>query len=222
MPKHGSFQRRNCPASPELTGRTVRANRDKDGIAFRATLVDTNVTRERAVVPRGVSCHLRDEIVYRRRLQRDLVRAGIFLHDLGKSAELSAATSISYTDRGQLVGHITIAAIWIQQKADAVAAETGQPFPRRTLDVLQHIILSHHGVYEYGSPKLPAIPEAFFIHYLDNLDAKLWMTANAVTNSPDPDSNFTTYMRSLETRIYRHSGTLEVEEEGEGTGPLFG
>jgi len=153
-------------------------------------------------------------------LNADLVRAGVFLHDLGKAAELSAGTGITYTDRGQLIGHITIAAIWVQQKADAVAAETGEPFPQRTLNLLQHVILSHHGVYEYGSPKLPAIPEAFFIHYLDNLDAKMWMTANAVANSPDPDSNFTTYMRQLETRVYRRSGSLEAGE-GEGTGPLF-
>ncbi|HET6429515.1 MAG TPA: HD domain-containing protein [Phycisphaerae bacterium] len=154
-------------------------------------------------------------------LNADLVRAGVFLHDLGKAAELTADTGINYTDRGQLVGHITIAAIWIQQKADAVAAETGEPFPQRTLDLLQHIILSHHGIFEYGSPKLPAIPEAFFIHYLDNLDAKMWMTTNAVANSPDPDSNFTTYMRQLETRVYRHSASLEAQE-GEGAGPLFG
>ncbi|MHC4717151.1 MAG: 3'-5' exoribonuclease YhaM family protein [Planctomycetota bacterium] len=154
-------------------------------------------------------------------LNADLVRAGVFLHDLGKSAELSAGTGITYTDRGQLVGHITIAAVWIQQKADAVAAETGQPFPQRTLDVLQHIVLSHHGIYEYGSPKLPAVPEAFFIHYLDNLDAKMWMTANAVANSPDPDSNFTTYVRQLETRVYRHSASLDAKGD-EGTGPLFG
>ena len=155
-------------------------------------------------------------------LNADLVRAGVFLHDLGKSAEMSATTNIQYTDRGQLVGHITIAAIWVQQKADAVAAETGEAFPPATLNLLQHIILSHHGVYEYGSPKLPAVPESFFIHYLDNLDAKMWMTANAIKNDPDPASRFTGYVRALETRIYKHSlGEEATADPADDTGKLF-
>jgi len=142
------------------------------------------------------------------KVNADLVLAGVFLHDAGKTAELSAGTSIQYTDRGQLVGHITIAAIWIQEKANKIAEETGDPFPQRTLDVLTHIILSHHGIHEYGSPKLPAVPEAYFIHYLDNLDAKMYMTTNAIANDPDPNSSFTTYLRSLETRLYKRSGDL--------------
>ncbi len=141
-------------------------------------------------------------------LNADLVLAGVFLHDIGKSAELSAETAVKYTDRGQLVGHITIAAIWLDEKAAAVAEETGQPFPQDLLDVLTHIILSHHGVHEYGSPKLPALPEAFFIHYLDNLDAKMWMTTNAIASDPDPDSSFTSYMRQLQTWIYKRSGDV--------------
>ncbi len=142
------------------------------------------------------------------KVNRDLVLAGVFLHDIGKAAELSAETSIGYTDRGQLVGHITIGVIWVAEKAAAVAEETGEPFPQEILDLLQHILLSHHGVHEYGSPKLPAIPEAFFIHYLDNLDAKMYMTTAAIENNPDPKANFTSYMRELETRIYKHSGEI--------------
>ena len=141
-------------------------------------------------------------------LNADLVLMGIFLHDLGKSAELSAGTAINYTDRGQLVGHITMAAIWVQQKAAQVAEETGEPFPQKTIDLLQHIILSHHGVYEYGSPKLPAIPEAYIIHYLDNLDAKMYMTTHAIQADPDGESSFTSYIRALETRVYKGSGQL--------------
>ena len=141
-------------------------------------------------------------------LNADLVLTGVFLHDIGKSAELSAETAIRYTDRGQLVGHITIAAIWIGEKAAAVAEETGEAVPEELINVLQHIILSHHGVHEYGSPKLPAVPEAFFLHYLDNLDAKMWMTAHAIDKDPDEKSNFTGYVRELETRIYKHSGDL--------------
>jgi len=142
------------------------------------------------------------------KLNADLVLAGVFFHDMGKAAELAAGTTIQYTDRGQLVGHITIAAIWLQQKAELIAGETGEPFPRRTLDVLQHIVLSHHGTHEYGSPKLPATPEAYFIHYIDNLDAKMYMTSNAIANDPDAEASFTPYVPALETRLYKKSGDL--------------
>ena len=145
----------------------------------------------------------------------DLLLTGVFLHDAGKMAELSAGLAINYTDRGQLVGHITIAAMWVGERAAAVAAETGEPFPQRIIDLLQHLILSHHGLYEYGSPKLPAIPEAFFLHYLDNLDAKMYMTLNAIASDPDATSSFTSYMRELETRLYKRSGELEPKKSKE-------
>ena len=156
----------------------------------------------------------------------DLVLAGVFMHDMGKTAELSAGMSVNYTDRGQLIGHITIAAIWVAERAAAVADETGEEFPQRIVNLLQHLILSHHGVYEYGSPKLPAIPEAFFIHYLDNLDAKVYMTTAAIAGDADPSSNFTSYLRPLETRIYKRSGDLDVgsaeDADGDAVEGLFG
>ncbi len=138
----------------------------------------------------------------------DLVLAGVFLHDIGKTAELASGTTMTYTDRGQLVGHVTIAATWVAQKAAAVAQEISEPFPARTLDLLQHIILSHHGQFEFGSPKLPAIPEAFFVHYVDNLDAKLFITTKAIESDPDPNTSFTSYLPSLETRVYKRSKDL--------------
>jgi 3'-5' exoribonuclease len=142
------------------------------------------------------------------KVNADLVLTGAFLHDMGKIAELHAGTSIGYTDRGQLVGHITIGAIWLERKAALLAEETGEPFPQRTLDLLQHILLSHHGCHEYGSPKLPMIPEAYMIHYVDNLDAKMFMTTRDIEADPDPTSSFTPYNRSLETRLYKRSGDL--------------
>ncbi len=141
-------------------------------------------------------------------INKDLLLAGVFLHDIGKIAELSDGTAISYTDQGQLVGHITIAAMWISARAATVAEETGEPFPPKTIDLLQHIVLSHHGFHEFGSPKLPAIPEAFVLHYLDNLDAKMFMTVAAIENDPDAQASFTPYLRQLETRLYKHSGEL--------------
>jgi 3'-5' exoribonuclease len=138
----------------------------------------------------------------------DLVLAGAFLHDIGKSAELSAGTTLKYTDRGQLIGHIVIGAIWTGEKAAAVSKDLGEEFPPRTLDLLQHIILSHHGSLEYGSPRLPMIPEAFVLHHLDNLDAKVWMTTHQIETDPDSSSSFTAYNKQLETRLYKRSAEL--------------
>jgi 3'-5' exoribonuclease len=141
-------------------------------------------------------------------LNKDLVLAGVFLHDIGKTAELSSGTSMQYTDRGQLIGHIVIAVIWLDEKAKALAAERGESFPVKTLNLLEHILLSHHGSLEFGSPRLPAIPEAFFLHHLDNLDAKIWMTTHQIATDPDTSSSFTPYNRQLETRLYKLSGEL--------------
>lgn len=137
------------------------------------------------------------------KLSLDLVLGGLFLHDIGKAKELSYATAIAYTDEGQLIGHIVQAATWIEQKADAVATKSGKPFPDQLRWVLKHIILSHHGRYEYGSPKLPAVPEAIAIHYLDNLDAKVNMFLAEIENDRDPASHWTNYNRAVETRIYK-------------------
>jgi 3'-5' exoribonuclease len=154
-------------------------------------------------------------------LNADLVYAGAFLHDIAKCAEMASGLTVHYTDRGQLVGHLTMACIWVQQKAKQVADETGEAFPKQIVNLLQHLILSHHGEHQFGSPKLPAIPEAFFLHYLDNLDAKMWMTANAIASDPDRDSDFTNYMRALETRLYKRSNSLTDADDDEAAGMLF-
>lgn len=133
----------------------------------------------------------------------DLVLAGIFFHDIGKTAELSYETSFSYTDGGQLVGHIVQATIWIEQACNRVAEESGKPFPDDIKLALQHIVVAHHGQYDFGSPKLPAMPEAIAVHYLDNLDAKLYSFLREIRNADNPDSNFTDYVRSLETKVYK-------------------
>jgi 3'-5' exoribonuclease len=137
------------------------------------------------------------------KLNLDLVLAGLFVHDIGKTCELASDTSISYTDDGQLLGHIFIAANWIDQKADAVARKTGQPFPTKIRWALQHIVLSHHGRYEFGSPKLPAFAEAAAIHYLDNLDAKVHMFLAEAEGDRDPATHWTNYSRALETKVFK-------------------
>lgn len=137
----------------------------------------------------------------------DLVLAGVFLHDLGKTAELTYETSFQYSNRGQLIGHIVQCTIWIEEKAKAVEAETGQPFPQDIKDVLQHLVLSHHGSYDFGSPKLPAMPEAVAIHHLDNLDAKLQMYLSRIKADADPASDWTEFVRALDTKVFKKDVT---------------
>ncbi len=133
----------------------------------------------------------------------DLVLAGILLHDAGKVRELTYETNFGYTSEGQLIGHIVQAVLWIHEKAADIEAETGQPFPPQIELALKHIILAHHGKYEFGSPKLPATPEAIAVHYLDNLDAKLFQYLNEIEKDTDASSEFTEYIRTLETKVYK-------------------
>jgi len=135
------------------------------------------------------------------RLQTDLVLGGIFLHDIGKTEELAYDMGFSYTDSGQLIGHITKGLLMINQKADGLTAK-GTTIDRPTLDALGHIILSHHGQYEFGSPKLPATAEAFMVYYIDDLDAKMSQVTAAIDNEPG-DSNWTGWKNALQTRLYR-------------------
>ena len=134
-------------------------------------------------------------------LQPDLVLAAIFLHDMGKTEELSYDMAFSYTDPGQLIGHITQSFLIMNKKAD-ILVEKGTPIDKSILDTLGHIILSHHGQYEFGSPKLPATPEAFMVNYIDDLDAKIGQVTAAIDNELS-DSNWTTWQNALQTRLYR-------------------
>jgi 3'-5' exoribonuclease len=134
-------------------------------------------------------------------VQSDLVLGGIFLHDMGKTEELSYDMAFSYTDSGQLIGHIVKTVLMVNQKADALK-EKGTQIDQTILDALCHIILSHHGAFEFGSPKLPATPEAFMVYYIDDLDAKLNQVTMAIENEPG-DSNWTAWKNALQTRLYR-------------------
>ncbi len=106
------------------------------------------------------------------KISRDLVVVGLFLHDLGKTRELSYDRGFDYTDRGELIGHIVEGAIMLHDKAQQMMASTGQRLPQGALTCLQHIILSHHGEPDFGAAKVPATPEAILVSMLDNLDAK--------------------------------------------------
>jgi len=134
-------------------------------------------------------------------VQPDLVLAGIFLHDIGKTEELAYDMAFSYTDSGQLIGHISKSLLMINQKADSLRS-VGTQIDQTVIDALGHIILSHHGTYEFGSPKLPATAEAFMVCYIDNLDAKISQVTSAI-DSELSDSSWTAWQNSLQTRLYR-------------------
>ncbi len=134
-------------------------------------------------------------------IQADLVLAGIFIHDMGKTEELMYDTAFSYTDSGQLIGHISKSFLMLHKKAQALAAK-GVKIDGAILDALGHIVLSHHGEYEFGSPKLPATAEAFMVSYIDDLDAKMNQVTRLIEDEPG-DSNWTGWQKPLETKLYR-------------------
>src|ERR1700722_17994667 len=120
----------------------------------------------------------------------NLLRVGIFLHDIGKIREMSYATAFAYTDEGQLLGHLAIAIEMLEAKIGEVVQLTGRPFPKELTLRLKHMILSHHGTYEFGSPRLPMTPEAIALHHLDNPD-------------PNSGSNWTPYSPRLDRKLFK-------------------
>jgi 3'-5' exoribonuclease len=136
------------------------------------------------------------------KLNRDLVVAGVFLHDMAKTWELSYDCAFGYTDGGQLVGHIVKAAIWVEQKTASAEQILGEPIPRPLIDVVQHIILSHHGDPEFGAARIPSTPEAIAVHAIENLDAKLMM-ALSVTRGEVAEGHWTEYLKAFNGRLYR-------------------
>ncbi|MGA3068133.1 MAG: HD domain-containing protein [Tepidisphaeraceae bacterium] len=138
-------------------------------------------------------------------LNRDLVVAGIFLHDIAKTWELSYDVSFNYSDGGQLVGHVVKSAIWVEQKAKRAEEILGEPIPQPLIDVIQHIILSHHGLPEFGAARTPSTPEAIAVHVIENLDAKMMMSLGATRGDgvAAAEGNWTEYVKALGGRLYR-------------------
>jgi 3'-5' exoribonuclease len=143
-------------------------------------------------------------------VDRDLLAMGIFLHDIGKVRELSYGRSFSYTDEGQLVGHLVIGIEMLNEKAAKVPDLTSEPFPAELLLRLKHMILSHHGSYEFGSPKLPMTPEAIALNCLDNLDAKVHSFTRDIREDRNQTSAWTPFNQSLQRRLFK--GTTDITE----------
>lgn len=131
-------------------------------------------------------------------LDKDLLYSGVILHDVGKTVELSGAIVSEYTTQGKLLGHISI----MQAEVLAKAKELGVEDSEESM-LLRHMILSHHGVYEYGSPVLPMVPEAEMLHMIDNIDARMNTLSKAL--EPVQDGGFTQRVFALENRSFYKS-----------------
>ena len=140
-------------------------------------------------------------------INRDLLLTGAFLHDIGKIHELTYNRSFSYTTRGQLLGHMVIELEMLHGK---IAQVPGFPDELKTL--VEHLIISHHGQYEFGSPKLPMFPEALMLHYLDDLDSKMESMRAHFEREAASDSPWTSYNPSLARPLLNSSRFLEKKE----------
>ncbi len=136
-------------------------------------------------------------------IDRDVLLMGIFLHDAGKVRELSYGRTFAYTDEGQLLGHLIIGVEMLNEKVARVADLTGEAFPAELLLRLKHLIVSHHGSYEFGSPKLPMTPEAIALHHLDNFDAKVHTFTRDIREDRNAASSWTPFSQALQRRLFK-------------------
>jgi 3'-5' exoribonuclease len=125
-------------------------------------------------------------------VNRDLLFTGVFMHDIGKIHELTYARSFGYSTEGQLLGHMIIELEMLQKKIAQIPE-----FPPQLKILIEHLIISHHGEYEFGSPKLPMFPEALMLHYMDDLDSKMEAMRAQFEREAENDSPWTSYNSSL-------------------------
>ena len=139
-------------------------------------------------------------------LNRDLLVVGALLHDLGKVAELSYDRAFEYTDEGRLIGHISIGVEMLTERAATIPG-----FPRELLMLLKHMLLSHHGQYEYGSPKRPKTVEATILHYLDDMDSKINGIRSHIAKETAQGNRWTSHHRLYNLYFFTGNG-MEDEE----------
>ncbi|MBW2146705.1 MAG: HD domain-containing protein [Deltaproteobacteria bacterium] len=130
----------------------------------------------------------------------DLLRAGAFLHDMGKVFELSYSRGFDYTTEGRLLGHIVQGLKLLDEKMSDV-----EGFPDLLALHLKHLIISHHGEYEYGSPRRPKTLEALLFYYIDNLDAKMIGVGRFISQQEGEDPDWTSHHGVFGRPFYRHS-----------------
>ncbi len=140
----------------------------------------------------------------------DLLTVGAFLHDIGKVKELAVRKSIEYTTEGRLIGHISLGYEMLVEKVNAIPS-----FPAELTLLLKHIMLSHHGEYEFGSPKRPKIQEAIIINYLDDLAAKINNFQSTIKKEKVAEGAWTSYSKMHDRYLY-HARSVLSSASGEG------
>lgn len=142
------------------------------------------------------------------RLDRDLLVTGAILHDIGKLEEFSYDLQLDYTDAGRLLGHVVLGVQRVQEKISKIKG-----FPSDLSLALQHLIISHHGEYDFGSPKRPKILEAFALHYADDLDAKMNHVSGLLAADQNSDSRWTPYQQVYGRYLFK--GSIEDSKDEE-------
>jgi 3'-5' exoribonuclease len=136
----------------------------------------------------------------------DLLLTGAILHDVGKIAELTYERSFGYSPEGQLLGHIVIGLRLLHEKLQRFPE-----FPPKLRVLVEHLIVSHHGEMEFGSPKIPLFPEALLLHFLDNLDSKMECMRKMVATDRHVEGCFTGYSSALDRTVLKTARYLEAE-----------
>jgi len=149
-------------------------------------------------------CHLaRVTASHYANIDASLLMTGVILHDIGKIYELSYERGFSYSDEGQLLGHMLIAVRMIGDKLRDIP-----DFPARLRSLVEHMIISHHGHLDFGSPKTPVFPEAMLLHYLDDMDSKMECMRHLIEADRQVAGNFTSYSSSLERVLLKKDAYL--------------
>jgi 3'-5' exoribonuclease len=148
-------------------------------------------------------------------LDGDLLLAGAILHDIGKIEELSFERNIDYSDQGRLVGHIVLGVMMLEEKLNPI-----KDFPPELAMRLKHLILSHHGEFDFGSPKRPKFLEAFALHLIDDLDAKV-NGLSRLLKEDRQEGSWTAFSTLFQRYLYKgdtSAGAIQEREGREETG----
>ena len=142
-------------------------------------------------------------------IDMDLLMSGVLLHDIGKISELTYAKSLGYGDEGQLLGHIIIGLQMVDEKIRQIP-----DFPVKLRELLLHMILSHHGQMDFGSPKVPVFPEAMLLSLIDNMDSKMECVRGITERDRLLDGNWTSYSGPLERSLLKKAKYLDRLVDG--------
>ncbi len=136
-------------------------------------------------------------------VETDILVTGAFLHDVGKIDELTYEPDLGYSDAGQLLGHLVQGLRILDDKIDESNRQADEEFPAELAMRLRHMIVSHHGQYEFGSPKLPMTPEAIVLHHLDNLDSKIHCAQQMIEEDANTESAWTVFNPAFGRKIFK-------------------